>query len=92
VGDNDIIMRQSDTGSGLAILDTDKYREDIETYLLDTSTYNQINENVIQKTKNQIKRILENMYYNQKSLNVIIYRQTQDPATIIQRSRRQTIH
>jgi len=32
------------------------------------------------------------MYYNQKSLNVIIYRQIQDPATIIQRSRRQTIH
>lgn len=66
MGNNAIVQRPSNTRSGLVILDTDKQREDIESkYIVGTSIYNQINENVILKTENQIKRIVENIYYNE---------------------------
>ena len=63
--DNSIIIRPSDKGSGIVVLDTDEYRDDIEKDLLDASTYKQINENTIQKTENQIKQIVEGMYKRQ---------------------------
>jgi hypothetical protein len=62
---NSIIIRPSDKGSGIVVLDTDEYRDDIEKDLLDASTYKQINENTIQKTENQIKKIVEGMYKRQ---------------------------
>ena len=39
--DNSINIRLSDKGSGIVVLDTDKYRDDIEKNLLDASTYKQ---------------------------------------------------
>jgi hypothetical protein len=39
--DNSINIRLSDKGSGIVVLDTDKYRDDIEKDLLDASTYKQ---------------------------------------------------
>ena len=63
--DNSINIRLSDKGSGIVVLDTDKYRDDIEKNLLDASTYKQINENTIQKTEHQIKKIVECMYKRQ---------------------------
>jgi len=59
--DNSLIIRPSDKGSGIVVLDTEKYRDDIEKDLLDASTYKQINENTIQKTENQMKKIVEGM-------------------------------
>jgi hypothetical protein len=66
--DNSINIRLSDKGSGIVVLDTDKYRDDIEKNLLDASTYKQINENTIQKTEHQIKKIVEGMYKRQSFL------------------------
>ena len=39
--DNSINIRLSDKGSGIVVLDTDKYRDDIEKDLLDATTYKQ---------------------------------------------------
>ena len=39
--DNSINIRLSDKGSGIVVLDTDKYRDDIEKDHLDASTYKQ---------------------------------------------------
>jgi hypothetical protein len=36
---NSIIIRPSDKGSEIVVLDTDEYRDDIEKDLLDASTY-----------------------------------------------------
>ena len=65
--DNSLIIRPSDKGSDIVVLDTDKYRDDIEKDLLYVSTYKQINENTIQKTENQIQKISEGMY--KKTIN-----------------------
>ena len=92
--DNSINIRPRDKGSGIVVLDTDKYRDEIE--LLEVSTYKQINENTVKKTENQIKKIVEGMYKRQsitKEIKVIFHRKTQDLVVfkVIPRFTKQTI-
>jgi hypothetical protein len=45
--DDTIILRSSDNGSGIAIMDADKYKDEIESDLNDNTTYKQIDDRVI---------------------------------------------
>ena len=62
LNDDTIILRSSDKGSGIAIMDADKYKDEIESDLNDNTTYKQIDDRVILKTENKIKKLIEEMY------------------------------
>ena len=59
LNDDTIILRSSDNGSGIAIMDADKYKDEIESDLNDNTTYKQIDDRVILKTENKIKKLME---------------------------------
>jgi hypothetical protein len=40
LNDDTIILRPSDNGSGIAVMDADKYKDEIESDLNDNTTYN----------------------------------------------------
>jgi hypothetical protein len=43
-------------------MDADKYKDEIESDLNDNTTYKQIDDRVILKTENKIKKLIEEMY------------------------------
>jgi hypothetical protein len=47
LNDDTIILRPSDNGSGIAVMDADKYKDEIESDLNDNTTYKQIDDRVI---------------------------------------------
>ena len=62
LNDDTIILRPSDKGSGIVIMDADKYKDEIESDLNENTTYKQIDDRVILKTGNNIKKLIEEMY------------------------------
>jgi hypothetical protein len=59
LNDDTIILRPSDNGSGIAVMDADKYKDEIESDLNDNTTYKQVDDRVILKTENKIKKLIE---------------------------------
>ncbi|XP_060589882.1 uncharacterized protein LOC132745064 [Ruditapes philippinarum] len=59
--DGTIVIRPADKGSGIVILDSDKYNEDIENELKDASTYKHVSEDptamILKTTKKLINRM-----------------------------------
>ena len=62
LNDDTIILRPIDKGSGIVIMDADKYKDEIESDLNDNTTYKQIDDRGILKTENKIKKLIEEMY------------------------------
>ena len=55
LNDKSIVIRPSDKGSGITVLDADKYVSDIENELLDYSTYQQIEGDTVKRLENKMK-------------------------------------
>ena len=51
LNDDAIILRPSDNGSGIAVMDADKYKDEIESDLNDNTTYKNIDDRFILKKK-----------------------------------------
>jgi hypothetical protein len=77
--DETVVIRPADKGSGMVILDSDKYNEDIENELNDASTYKHVSENptgmILKTTKKLINKMDKDGTLPKKTFTVFNSRQ-----------------
>ncbi|XP_062579651.1 uncharacterized protein LOC134241631 [Saccostrea cucullata] len=60
--DPNIIIRPADKGSGVVVMDTDKYVDQVENEMLNSSSYSEVKEDRSQQITNKIKKLVNNMH------------------------------
>ena len=60
--DDSLVIRPADKGSGLVIMDADKYRCDIEQELLGNNTHEEVKDTDVDKIDRKIKRTVNDMH------------------------------
>ena len=62
--DNDIIIRPADKGSGIVVMDTQKYIDGLEEEMLKSNSYEQTVADKYQETEKLVKKTVNRMYKN----------------------------
>ena len=60
--DSRIVIRPADKGSGIVVMDAEKYQDDLETEMKDSSTYDQVKKDPTRTVRNKVKKLVTEMY------------------------------
>lgn len=62
LNDNTIVIRPADKGSGIVVMDADKYTDNLEQEVKDSDTYEEVDTDLTQKIRNKVKKLVNEMH------------------------------